>query len=178
MSNEIPWDYCQSGVRVSVRDIGSAISSRQACIFLNRFDWRRSGLTDPYAVPSRIFGSIDPELPAMIGRIVMLSALLEHQVAVLASSVARQFLKDASALWNERNEIVHRVWSKANVGEWGGHKARRRRLPSRRRRTASTRNPNWIDYGPQYMQSLIERMVALDARATDVIPLVSALTRR
>jgi hypothetical protein len=39
------------------------------------------------SVPESFFGYLSPELPAAIGRIVMLSALLESKVAALASSV-------------------------------------------------------------------------------------------
>lgn len=42
---------------------------------------------DAYGVPERLFGFLTPELPAAIGRIVMLSALLESKIAALASSV-------------------------------------------------------------------------------------------
>lgn len=38
-------------------------------------------------VPESFFGHLSPELPAAIGRIVMLSALLESKLAALASSV-------------------------------------------------------------------------------------------
>lgn len=38
-------------------------------------------------VPEAFFGYVSPELPAAIGRIVMLSALLESKLAALASSV-------------------------------------------------------------------------------------------
>jgi hypothetical protein len=38
-------------------------------------------------LPESLFGSVDPALPNLIGQIVMIAALLEHKVAVLASSV-------------------------------------------------------------------------------------------
>lgn len=44
---------------------------------------------DQYGIPLSVFGPIDPELPALIGRIVMLSALAETKVDALASSLSR-----------------------------------------------------------------------------------------
>ena len=44
---------------------------------------------DPYGIPEGMFGPLDPELPALIGRIAMLSALLETRVDSLASSLSR-----------------------------------------------------------------------------------------
>lgn len=42
---------------------------------------------DAFGIPARYFGYLTPELPAAIGRIVMLSALLESRISALASSV-------------------------------------------------------------------------------------------
>ena len=47
--------------------------------------------SDPYGIPESIFGTLDPELPALIGRIVILSALIESKVDSLASSLSREF---------------------------------------------------------------------------------------
>jgi len=43
--------------------------------------------TEHYPLPENIFGSVDPALPEGIGKIAMLSALLENKVAAIASSL-------------------------------------------------------------------------------------------
>jgi hypothetical protein len=42
---------------------------------------------DPYGIPENFFGPLDPELPALIGRVTMLATLLELKLAHLASSI-------------------------------------------------------------------------------------------
>ena len=42
---------------------------------------------DEYGIPEGFFGPVAPELPALIGRVVMLSALLETKIWHLASSI-------------------------------------------------------------------------------------------
>lgn len=44
-------------------------------------------LPDNFGVPDHVFGPLDPDLPALIGRIVMLGALLETKVAALRSAL-------------------------------------------------------------------------------------------
>ena len=44
-------------------------------------------MADQYGVPDALFGPIDEALPALIGRIVMVSAMIEYQVAAMAGSV-------------------------------------------------------------------------------------------
>jgi hypothetical protein len=45
---------------------------------------------DPYGIPYNVLGPLDPELPALIGRIVMLAALLEARVSSLRSGLAQR----------------------------------------------------------------------------------------
>jgi|GEM_PF-3083614 len=45
---------------------------------------------DPYGIPERFFGPLSPELPALIGRVVMLSTLLETKVWAFACSIANE----------------------------------------------------------------------------------------
>lgn len=45
---------------------------------------------DAYGVPENLFGPLDPNLPALLGRIVMLAALAESKVDALASSLSMQ----------------------------------------------------------------------------------------
>lgn len=45
---------------------------------------------DPYGVPGAMFGPLDPELPALIGRVVMMSALLESKLEALASALGSE----------------------------------------------------------------------------------------
>lgn len=42
---------------------------------------------DAYGIPEGMFGQIDPELPALIGRVVMVAALHESKVAGLAANL-------------------------------------------------------------------------------------------
>lgn len=42
-------------------------------------------MRDEYGIPDHLFGSIDADLPAFVGRIVMVSALIEHQVAAMVA---------------------------------------------------------------------------------------------
>lgn len=50
----------------------------------------RAGVRKFGHIPGNVFGVIDPLLPEMIGRIVMLAALLEHKVACIAASVENE----------------------------------------------------------------------------------------
>jgi hypothetical protein len=45
---------------------------------------------DPYGIPYNVLGPLDPELPALIGRIVTLAALLEARVSSLRSGLAQE----------------------------------------------------------------------------------------
>lgn len=46
------------------------------------------GESDEFGIPVNMFGPIDPELPALVGRIVMLTALLETKLAALSAAIA------------------------------------------------------------------------------------------
>lgn len=166
------------------------------------------------SIPPGFFapGPIDPHLPSYIGQIVMLSALLDKDVAAMAYAVgtssdqdaylandvsrnvaicrdrfafyeqswqrdavgrALPFLDAVSALSNERNEIVHRVWSIA-VGEaWGGYKGSRSRDVRQRE---AERDAGW-DYSPDRMESIISRMVTLVDGGRNVVSLIVGFPR-
>jgi hypothetical protein len=53
---------------------------------------------DPYGIPYNVLGPLDPELPALIGRVVMLAALLEARVSSLRSGLAQQPEADFAGL--------------------------------------------------------------------------------
>ena len=169
--------------------------------------------TDESLIPPGLFapGEIDQRLPAFIGEIVMLSALLDKDVASMAMSVqdrdqnvylaqdvslnikvcrrrfryfdqpwqkeviaqASEFLAEVEQAANERNEIVHRVWSIA-VGEvWGGYKGSRASDASLQE---TERAAGW-KYTPARMESIIENLVALAERGRTVVGMTTGLPR-
>jgi hypothetical protein len=166
------------------------------------------------AIPVGFFapGPIDPRLPFYIGQIVMLSALLDKDVAAMAAAVgtipdqnaylasdvtqnirvclerfprysepwqvdaierARPILDEIAILSNERNEIVHRVWSIAVGDAWGGYKGSRSKDPRKR---DAERDAGW-GYSPKRMEEIIDRMVTCADRGRDVVPLIVGLPR-
>lgn len=157
-------------------------------------------------------GPIDARLPLYIGQVVMLSALLDKDVAAMASAVgtipdqnaylaadvsknirecflrfpryterwqidaierATPFLRDVARSSEERNEIVHRVWSIADGDAWGGYKGTRSKNPAHR---DVERDVGWA-YSPERMEAIVRDMVALVERSRDVVALIVALPR-
>jgi len=171
------------------------------------------GLLDSTMAPTdadsldSIFGRLDPALPTLIGKIVMLAALLEHKVAVLASSVqdlpqahyfaqdfsrnredcrqrfrfftqsseisavteATCFINSVAGALDMRNQIVHRVWARAESEPWGGHKAHRG--------TNSALDSNWRDYTRQDLREVLQLLATLADQSSEIVSRVAALPR-
>jgi hypothetical protein len=157
---------------------------------------------DFYGIPPTIFGGIDPELPAMIGRIAMLGATLENKLSnlldVLTGSpqdahaylgpsanirelgrllrayggtfsedrfVERtgQLLSDSKPALTERNDVVHRLWPRAAIGNWGGWK------PRRGRPRVGESSTEWRDYTRDELLTQIAKLCELIGLAGEII---------
>lgn len=168
---------------------------------------------DPYGIPEGIFGAMSPELPALLGRIVMLAALLETKVEAVVSSIGtgtqdvyagepvrnnlqlaikllalyksteqeRQFshrgttiLEEIGVALEQRNALVHRVWSRSGMDEWGGWKP----LRKKQRNPSSPSFTDWDDVTPADLTSLITTMVDLVEQISVFIGVTGSLPRK